>query len=149
MNDTVTLSVGRSKTVCGREIKQAPIGLYLKTLTKLQNMPDEFLSACFPGKDLSEVLEELSNLTQEKLAALLWIAVNRAPKYVIETVSELTGISGDDLTDDPEIGVAGLIDIILAFIEVNRLGELRAGIKQITSKLYPKPPKADRAGSKI
>jgi 3-oxoacyl-[acyl-carrier-protein] synthase III len=61
--------------------------------------------------------------------------LNVAPKYVIDTISELTGIPGEDLLNNPEIGLSGAVDIITAFVEVNRLGELKPNLLTIAKKL--------------
>ena len=52
-------SLPGGKVVRGHLIPRLPLGEYLAALQALQNLPADLLSACFPGKSLTEVLQAL------------------------------------------------------------------------------------------
>jgi len=133
--DKSGVSLPAVKEVCGYEIRKMPIAPYLAAIEKLTSLPEDFMAACFPGKSPSEILDSLTAITADSLAELITGACVAAPKYVIALVSELTGIDGDELMNNPKIGPDGLIEIISAFIEVNRLGECVSGVRALKARL--------------
>lgn len=130
-----TLSLGASKTVCGYEIKKMPLGAYLRAAERLQNLPSDFLEACFPGKTLEAVLDELTKADESTITNLITRLITTLPQYLFAVISELSGIPPDTLENDSNIGFDGLVEIINAVIEVNRLGEAVSGLKGLTKKV--------------
>lgn len=140
--DKSDLSLGKVEKVCGYEIKKMPIAPYLSAIQKLENLPADFMEKCFPGMNLQEILDNLTRIDQNGLSTLATNALMATPTYIIGLVADLTGIDKDKLLNDENIGLDGFIDIINAFIEVNRLGEfihgahaLKAKLKKITTKI--------------
>lgn len=129
------LSFPKSKTVCGYEIKKMHLGAWLKAVERLQDLPADIIRSCFPGKTIDGIIGELSSANENSITNILSGILSAAPSYAIGFISELSGIDEDMLLTDPEIGSDGLIDIIFAIVEVNRLGEsvrkLKGLIKQI------------------
>ena len=132
---SVTMSTGKNKVVCGYEIKQMPVGAYLKAIKRIEDAPADFLAAVFPGKGMDEVLEELMAIDYDGVKELISGVALKAPEYVIALVSELSGIDEDKLLNDPHIGLHGLLEIIEVMIEVNRLGECIASLKNLKSMM--------------
>jgi len=122
--DKAHLSLPKSRKVCGYEIKKMPIGAYLKAMERIQGLPDDFISQCFPGLSLQEVLDKLSNLDEHSLVDLIMPLFQFLPSYFIGVLSELTGIPEERLVNDENIGLYGFAEIIKAFVEVNQLGKL-------------------------
>lgn len=129
--DKAKLSLGKTKKVCGYEIKQMPLGAYLKALERVKTLPEDFLATCFPGQSLQQILDSLTSTDETTIKALLFSAVIAAPKYIIGLLSEITGIDEDTLLSDDNIGAAGAVELADAVIEVNRLGECVSGIKRL------------------
>jgi|GEM_PF-2061909 len=117
--DNAALSFGKSKTVCGYEIKKMPLGPYLRAVERLNGLPGDFLGQCFPGKDAQAIVDDVKRLDDSMLMEIAQAAFVAVPKYAVGVVSELTGINEDALMNDPNIGLIGLLDIVQAFIEVN------------------------------
>ena len=69
--DKSSLSLGQSVRVCGVEIKKMPLGAYLRALDKLRNLPEDFISQCFPGKTMQEVLDSLSGIDENGVIGLI------------------------------------------------------------------------------
>jgi hypothetical protein len=133
--DKAGMSLPESRQVCGYEIKKMPIAPYLKAVTRLSNLPDDFIKNCFPGKSPSDVLETLTKINENGLAELVGGALMFAPAYIIDLVSDITDISRDDLLNDDNIGLAGILEIITAFIEVNRLGECAFLVQELKKRI--------------
>ena len=146
MNDLSDISLGKSKTVRGVEIKRMPLGRYIKAMNCLKSAPGEFLEECFPGAaGLEDVLGRLMNLDRaalENFAAALFAV---APKYLARMVSEFSGISEEELLESEDIGLDGIFEIIGAIIEVNNLGKLGGALKKTLSGL--RLAAAEAAGS--
>ena len=117
--DNATLSLGKSKAVCGYEIKKMPLGAYLRALERLDGLPEDFLGRCFPGKSAQEILDGLTKLNEAMIAEAARAAFVTAPEYAVHFVAELTGIEAETLLSDENIGLIGFMEIIQAFIEVN------------------------------
>jgi len=129
--DNATLSLGKTKVVCGYEIKKMPLGAYLRALARFETLPEEFLGRCFPGKSAQEVIDGVTKLDESMLAEAAKAAFLAAPSYIIGLVSELTEIDEERLLNDPDIGLIGITEIARAFIEVNGLGELKGKLSAI------------------
>lgn len=132
--DKAALSLPKSKTVCGYEIKKLPIGGYLKALEKVKNLPSDFLEQCFPGKTFSEILDIFSKLDTQSFVSMASVVFLTAPGYIVGFVSELTEIPEESLLNDENIGLDGFTEIVIAFLEVNELGKLISGAGEIKTK---------------
>ena len=133
--DKSGLSLGKSKVVYGYEIKKMPIGAYLKAMERIKSLPEDFIETCFPGQSLQEVLDNLTKFNETDFKSLLFGMMTTAPKYAIALISELTEIDEEQLINDENIGLDGIITICTTFIEVNKLGEALAGVKELRQKL--------------
>lgn len=123
--NSVSLSIPKYKTVCGYEIRKMPLGAYLSAVEHLRTFPEDFIEKCFPGIEADELFQRFQNINNEEtLNFLLTGMLSTAPRMLLELISKLTGIELDKLINDPEIGLDGLVDILIAFAEVNRLGEM-------------------------
>lgn len=139
MADKAKLSLGAGKSVCGIEIKKLPIGAYLKALERIKEIPGEFLDTVFQGRNFNEILNELGSIDNDDLKALLGSMMFAAPKYIVAVVAELTGVDEKRLIEDEAIGLDGLVEIIDAFIEVNRLGKFISQARGLFTKIKANP----------
>lgn len=133
--DKSSLSLGKSKVIYGYEVKKMPIGAYLKAMERIKNMPEDFIETCFPGQSLQEVFDSLTKLDEIDLKRLILSVMTTAPKYAIALISELIEVDEEQLINDENIGINGIIDLCIAFIEVNKLGEAFAGVKELRQKI--------------
>ena len=127
--ESVELSTGRYKDVCGYRVHKMHLGAWLKATKRLAGLSKELLAAIFPGKSLDVVLNELSGIDTDGFFVLVSTAIDRCSELVIELVAEISGIPQAELLDNPDIGLNGLMKIIKACIEVNELGEFAANLK--------------------
>ena len=98
-------SLPGGKVVRGHLIPRLPLGEYLAALQALQNLPADLLSACFPGKSLTEVLQALKTLDEQ---ALVQLVANLAS----ERLGVPAGIIDLSLAPTPAIGdsVANILE---------------------------------------
>lgn len=132
-------SLPGGKLVRGRMIPRLPLGEYLAALQALQNLPADLLSACFPGKSLSEVLQALKSLDEQALVQLAANLAGSGAPYVLGLVSRFSGIPEKELREDPAIGLDGLVEILQAVFEVNGWGNVLAAVREA---LPQRPKKA-------
>ena len=133
--DKSKLSLGKSRWVCGYEVKKMPLGAYLRAMNRMEGLPGELLECCFPGLDTSEILAKFREFHKETLLALFHGAAAVAPEILVELVSELTSIPAESLKNDENIGICGFLEILEALISVNRLGELRCRLTGLAAAL--------------
>ena len=133
--DKTRLSLPESRTVCGYTIKKMPVKPYLEALETLKDAPGTFMDACFPGKTASQALDSLNTIDRNGMAELLAGVLTTAPDYAVGLIAGLTGIEKETLLNDPGIGLDGLIEIVDAFIEVNRLGKFLRVAAALKTKL--------------
>lgn len=134
-NHTVALSVPKAKKVRGCAIERLPLGGYLRAIRALQDFPDDLVAACFPGQDLGGILAQFRELDKDKLLSMIGNALLAAPKHFIHFAAELTGIDEEMLLNDPEIGLDGLLEILVAWAEVNKLGDFLPAVRKLTGKI--------------
>ena len=125
---SVSLSVPEPRKVRGYVIKRLPLGGYLRMTEKLAGASEEIIRACFPGKSATELLKEMQTITDKGALTLLSRLLTTAPTYLLELVADLTDIPYDDLLEDQNIGVDGLMEILRAFWEVNDLKNVKAAM---------------------
>jgi len=135
IQEKAALSIPKVKKVCGYEIKKLPIGGLLNAIERVKELPEDFLSACFPGKNLEEILDMFSEIDAKALAEIVTALFVTAPPYVVGFVSELTNIPEAKLLNDENIGISGFGEIILAFLEVNELGKFISVAGEISQKI--------------
>ena len=137
--NTAALSLPKTKTVRGCEIKRLPLGGYLQAVELLRGAAGDLLEACFPGRSLDQVLAGFRSVDTATVAAMLGDALAAAPKHVIHVAAELTGIDEQRLLEDPDIGLDGLVEILTAWVEVNRLGDFPVAVRALIAKVRTAP----------
>jgi hypothetical protein len=142
------VSLQYSKKVCGYDIKKMPIGAYLVAMEKIKNLPTDVMRICFPDDDPADMIERLSTIDERGVIELASKLLIELPSYMLELIADLTGISLDALETDESIGLTGLVDIVTAFVEVNRLGELSEKVSGLVKELKGKLMLTSPIGSK-
>ena len=117
--NSAALSLPKSRTVRGYEIRKMPIGAFLEACGVLEELPQTALRLLFPGKQEGDILTELAGLTREKLQALFLRAAAVLPGEMVRLFAKLRGIEEKALLEDPGIGLDGLGEMAEAWMEVN------------------------------
>lgn len=120
--DSAALSLMKSETVRGYEIRRLPLGEYLRALDALREAPRTLLHACFPGENAAQVLARLAQIDADGLSELLLRAMAVVPGEAVRLIAQLTGVPEEKLLGDPQIGLDGVAQMLEAFWRINGLG---------------------------
>ena len=117
--NSIDVSLPRSVTVRGYEIRRMPLGKYLQAIRLLETFPRELAEKLTPEGDIAGVLEGLKTPDRNKLIDLALKALAVAPQQAAALIAELTDIAEDTLLNDEAIGADGLVEIAEAWLQVN------------------------------
>lgn len=132
--DKPAVSLAKSKTVRGVTVRKMPIGAFLQALERIAALPGDLLSVCFPGMTAGEALSALSKLDEDGLLNIATGIMLTAPRYLCGFIADVCEVPEETLLYDDNIGAAGMIEIILAFIEVNELKKFLCGVRELRGK---------------
>lgn len=127
-------SLPAERKVCGYAIKKMPLGAYLAAVDRIKSFPAGLMNALFPGMTLADMLDWLKGLDEARLTQLLGTVLTTVPAQGIALIADLTGIPEQTLLEDEGIGLAGLMQIVKAFTEVNELESFFAEIRSLITK---------------
>lgn len=114
-----TLSLPKSRTVRGYEIRKMPIGAFLEACSLLEKLPGTALRLLFPEKKEGDILAELAGLDKDKLQELFLRALAVLPGEMVRLFARLSGVEEQALLEDARIGLDGLGEMAEAWLEVN------------------------------
>ena len=122
--NSATLSLPKSRTVRGYEIRKMPIGAFLEACSLLEELPGTALRLLFPEKKEGDILAELAGLDKDKLQELFTLleprrALTVLPGEMVRLFAKLSGVEEQALLEDPRIGLDGLGEMAEAWLEVN------------------------------
>lgn len=117
--NSATLSLTKSRTVRGYEIRKMPIGAFLEACSLLEELPGTALRLLFPEKQEGDILAELAGLDKDKLQELFLRALAVLPGEMVRLFAKLSGVEEQALLEDARIGLDGLGEMAEAWLEVN------------------------------
>ena len=97
--NSAALSLPKSRTVRGYEIRKMPIGAFLEACSLLEELPGTALRLLFPEKKEGDILAELAGLDKDKLQELFLRALAVLPGEMVRLFAKLerrgrTGAAG-------------------------------------------------------
>lgn len=131
---TASVSLGKSATVRGYEIRRLPLGRYLEMIEMIKGMPQTLMQACFPGKSALEILMELKRIDAAMLGEIAVRAMAAAPAEAVRILAYCTGIDESMLLEDENIGLDGAAEMAEAVYEINQLGNFTKAVLRLTAK---------------
>ena len=117
--NSATLSLPKSRTVRGYEIRKMPIGAFLEACSLLEELPGTAMRLLFPEKKEGDILAELAGLDKDKLQELFLRALAVLPGEMVRLFAKLSGVEEQALLEDARIGLDGLGEMAEAWLEVN------------------------------
>lgn len=117
--NSAALSLPKSRTVRGYEIRKMPIGAFLEACSLLEELPGTALRLLFPEKKEGDILAELAGLDKDKLQELFLRALAVLPGEMVRLFARLSGVEEQALLEDARIGLDGLAEMAEAWLEVN------------------------------
>jgi hypothetical protein len=119
--NSFNLSMPQSCTVRGCEIKRAPLGAFLQALKLVEDFPPQMMEAVFPQMSLREIVLMMKSGSQDMLWQIFTRALMIVPDQAVKLIAQLTMIPESKLNNDPNIGADGIVEIVNAWYEVNRI----------------------------
>ena len=142
--NSIDVSLPRSVTVRGYEVRRMPLGKYLQAIRMLETFPRAAAEKLTPDGDLAGVLDTLRTLDRGKLIDLALRALAVVPDQAMELIAALTDIPQERLINDEAIGADGLMEILDAWLTVNdtenfirAAGRVRQRISRLAATLQP------------
>lgn len=124
------LSLPKSKTIHGVEVRKMPCGKYFEALQTLKDLPEDFI------KELSDNEQDfkLSEMfAVENIMDLVVKLIIILPDFTFRFLSKLMDIDEDKLRN--EITPKELLDIVKEFWELNELESFFEQMKPVLSKI--------------
>lgn len=144
-NGSTRLSIPKSQTVRGYEIKRLPLGAYLDAIDRVQEFPAELAEQLSPDGTLGGLLGALAHVTPDTLPDMVMRALRVAPRRIVGLLSCLTGIAETALLTDENLGLNGLAELASAWLEVNEIENFTQAARLLAARLRRLIP---NAGSK-
>jgi hypothetical protein len=133
--NAIDVSLPRSVTVRGCEVRRMPLGKYLQAIRMLEVFPREIAEKLVPKGDLAGALETLKALNRGALIDLVLKALAVVPQQVVALVAALTDIPEERLLNDETIGADGLMEILDAWLTVNDTENFTRAANRVRQKL--------------
>ena len=141
-DESIKMSLPETKELHGVKIVKLPVARYIKALNTLENLPDIIINSVLPEfGGLSGLLVQFqsgdSNVI-EKIVVRLLMAV---PTEFCRLISELLNIPEERLLDvenDDPLSLNDLIEIIIAFWEMNDMTDFFGNVQQLKKLTAPK-----------
>lgn len=145
--ESINLSLPQSRNVRGYEISRAPLGAFLQAIKQLQDFPELLMRSLFPDMNLQEILLALKTSDADFLGQAFVRILSIAPEQALRLIARLTGVPENKLKSDPDIGVDGLMDIVVAWYEVNQIENFMRAARSLWTRTKALAGKEVKPGS--
>ena len=140
------LSIPETKELHGVKIVKLPVARYILALNTLENLPKIIVSELIGEAGSTKLLfEKLSSGDSSFIEAVLVRLLTTVPKELCKLLSELLGIPQERLLDvdcDDPLTLNELVEVVIAFIEMNDLSDFFGNVRKLTSMLTAQTTKA-------
>lgn len=133
MKNSITTSIPAARKVRGYTITRMPIGRFLNAMQLLNELPENIIMQMFPQSE--NPLAQLKTLTKTDLQSIVIRAFTVLPAEAVRIFSELAGIEAGELLDDPNVGMDGLAEMALAWVEVNGLENFMNAVRTLMGQV--------------
>ena len=141
-DESIKMSLPETKELHGVKIVKLPVARYIKALNTLENLPNIIINSVLPefGGLSGLLIQFQSGDTNviEKIVVRLLMAV---PTEFCRLISELLNIPEERLLDvenDDPLSLNDLIEIIIAFWEMNDMTDFFGNVQQLKKLTAPK-----------
>lgn len=141
-----SLSLPRSYTLHGVEIKKLPTGQYIKALQTLENLPRIILEELFPNMQFEEILSKVKEIDEDLIWQLITKLMRIAPEQFFRLVSELIDADYDHLVN--KLTPKENLEVIMAFWKANEMSDFLEQLKTMLGGMKQNPMKALKLGFK-
>lgn len=136
---SINMSVPRERELHGVRIYKLPIARYIAVLREAENLPSLLLGEIYPEIDnAAELIDKLTKLDREEILSLIGRLLTTVPEQICHILSELLDIQLERLLDvdcQNALSLNELLDIIIAFIEINDMSGFFRSVQSLKNKL--------------
>lgn len=127
------------KILYGVEIHKLPIAKYISVLNTAENLPSILLNDIYPDvQSFTELGNKLSKMNRDSVLELLGKLLKTVPTECCNIISELLNIPVERLLDvrcDNPLSLNELLEIIIAFIEMNDMTDFFLNVQKLKTML--------------
>lgn len=134
-NSSTNVTLPKGKIVHGVEVRKVPIGQYLIAMRELEELPAQLISELFPGKTVTDIMAELTKLTNDSLITIVTRLLMIAPEYVVNTISLILGVDKDVIKNT--LTPKELCDVIREYWALNDMTDFFADVSGLIKKKLP------------
>ncbi len=136
---SVRMSMPKRKTLYGVEIHKLPIAKYIDALNTVENLPSILLNDIYPDvQNFVELGNKLSKMDRNSVLEVLGKLLKTVPAEFCRIIAELLDIPVERLLDtscENPLSINELLEIILAFIEVNDMTDFFGNVRKLKTML--------------
>ncbi len=141
---TPELSLPEERNVRGITVRRMPLGAFLRAISALDELPGQVIEACFPGQSAAAIAAALKQPGDALLKQVLARALRTVPALIVRLTATLCEIEEHALLDDPALGLEGLVELLSAWLEVNRMGDFLRAARSLIRQFQAANPPPDR-----
>lgn len=134
-NKSTGMSLPKSKKVHGIEVKKVPVGTYLSAMRELEELPGAIINELFPSKTMVDIMDELTNLTNDSLIRIITRLLVVAPEYVVSTLALILGVDKEVIKST--LTPKELCDVIKEYWVLNDMTDFFGNVSGLIKKKLP------------
>lgn len=136
---SINMTMPKKRVLYGVEIRKLPVAKYIEVLNTAENLPYVLLNNIYPDvKNFTEFCDRLKVMDRNAVLELLGKLLTTVPKEFCKIISELLDIPLERLLDSKcknPLSLSELLEIILAFIEMNDMSDFFVSVRRLKMKL--------------
>ena len=141
-DESIKMSLPETKELHGVKIVKLPVARYIKALNTLENLPNIIINSVLPEfGGLSGLLIQLQSGDGNVIEKVIVRLLTAVPTEFCRLVSELLNIPEERLLDvesNAPLSLNDLIEIIIAFWEMNDMTDFFGNVQQLKKLTAPK-----------
>lgn len=141
---SVTMSLPKSETVHGIEVKKVPIGKYLVAMDEIKELPEKIIKDLFPGLAMKDIWAKFANINDEGIIELVSRALMICPGYVIGLLSTLLDIDKEKIMN--ELTPKEMSDVIKKYWQLNDMTDFFKDVSGLLKKMLPTLANGSKSG---
>ncbi|MGE5494616.1 MAG: hypothetical protein ACM3S4_04875 [Burkholderiales bacterium] len=144
-NKSAGITLPKSKTVHGIEVKKVPVGKYLSAIRELEELPAAIISDLFPSKKFGDIMAELVELTDESLIRIATRLLVIAPEYVVNALAIIIDVDKDLIKNT--LTPKELCDVVKTYWELNDMTDFFGTVSGLIKAKLPTLISGSNVGS--
>ena len=152
-NKSLGMSLPKEQTLHGVKIKKLPVAKYLSALDTLERLPEIIVNTVIPeAGGVDAIVSRLLDGDKDFTELLLYRLLTDVPREICAMLSELLDIPESRLLSvecGEPLTLKELLDIILAFWEMNDLTDFFVNVRRLRTKLTARKETMTGTGSSV